>query len=245
VKIIILLLSFFPLSLRERVGVRVNNKSSPHPNPLPQGARGQRQTITITSMLISAFALTGCVGKILESKVDEPQLYVLHTGDISAATVAYPVQLGIALPAAAPGLDTNRIALLRNTNQLDYYFGARWGGTAPHVVQTFLIDTLQSQQGFRSVAAETARIDTDYLLELQLKDFQAEYASDQANPVVRITLGGNLISIKTRKLVTAVNARATVTASDNRLGAVVTAFQTAMQQVSSEVSTQLAAATAK
>ena len=189
--------------------------------------------------------LSGCVSEILESKVDEPQVYVLRTGNVSAATVAYPVQLGIALPAAAPGLDTNRIAVLRNSNLLDYYFGARWGGTAPQVVQAFLIDTLHAQQGFKSVAAEAARIDADYLLELQLKDFQAEYAGEDAAPVVKISLGGNLISIKTRKLVASVNSTATVTAADNRLGAVVTAFQTAMQQVSTEVSTQLAAAAAK
>lgn len=195
--------------------------------------------------MLAALLLSGCVSEILESKVDEPQVYVLRTGNVSAATVAYPVQLGIALPAAAPGLDTNRIAVLRNSNLLDYYFGARWGGTAPQVVQAFLIDTLHAQQGFKSVAAEAARIDADYLLELQLKDFQAEYAGEDAAPVVRISLGGNLISIKTRKLVASVNSTATVTAVDNRLGAVVTAFQTAMQQVSTEVSTQLAAAAAK
>lgn len=196
-------------------------------------------------MLLTALALTGCVSEILESKVAEPQVYVLRSGNVSTATVAYPVQLGVALPVAAPGLDTNRIAVLRNGNQLDYYFGARWGGTAPQVVQTFLIDTLQAQQGFKSIAAEAARIDADYLLELQLKDFQAEYGGSNTMPTVKITLSGNLISIKTRKLVAAVNASTSVAAADNRLGAVVTAFQTAMQRASDDLSTQLAAAAAE
>jgi cholesterol transport system auxiliary component len=204
-----------------------------------------RTGLSIAGMFFATLALTGCVSEILESKVEEPQVYVLRSGDTSTATVAYPAQLGIALPVAAPGLDTNRIAVLRNNNQLDYYFGARWGGTAPQVVQTFLIDTLQAQQGFKSIAAETARIDADYLLELQLKDFQAEYGGGNTTPTVKITLSGNLISIKTRKLVAAVNASTSVAAADNRLGAVVMAFQTAMQKASAEIGTQLAAAAAK
>ncbi len=204
-----------------------------------------RTGLNIAGMLFAGLALTGCVSDILESKVEEPQVYVLRTGEVATANVAYPLQLGIALPVAAPGLDTNRIAVLRNNNQLDYYFGARWGVTAPQLVQSFLIDTLQSQRGFKSVAAETARIDAEYLLELQLKDFQAEYATENADPSVRITLGGNLISIKTRKLVAPVAATTTVRATDNRLSAVVTAFETAMRQASAEVSTQLAAAAAK
>ncbi len=220
-----ILFGYFPLSLRERGLIRASS--------------------SVVAMLLASVALTGCASNILESKVDEPQVYVLRTGNVGTATVAYPIQLGIALPAAAPGLDTNRIALLRNNNQLDYYFGARWGGTAPQVVQTFLIDTMQAQQGFKSIATESARIDAEYLLELQLKDFQAEYTGEDTPPVVKITLGGNLISIKTRKLVASVNSASSVTASDNRLGAVVTAFQTAMQQISAEISSQLAAAAAK
>lgn len=196
-------------------------------------------------ILFATLAAAGCsVSEILESKVAEPQVYVLRAANVATATVAYPVQLGIATPAAAPGLDTNRIAVLRNNNQLDYYFGARWGGTAPQLVQTFLIDTLQAQQGFKSVAAENARIDAEYLLELQLKDFQAEYANATADPVVKITLSGNLISINTRKLVGSVNATAS-TKADNSLGAVVRAFESALRQVSSEVGTQLAAVASK
>ncbi|MGC3981423.1 MAG: ABC-type transport auxiliary lipoprotein family protein [Steroidobacteraceae bacterium] len=199
-----------------------------------------------TSLLgLTAIALTGCVGDILQSKVDEPQTYVLRVSDAGAAKVAYPLQLSIALPSAAPGLDTNRIAVLRNDNQLDYYFGARWGGTAPQVAQSFLISLLQNQQGFKSVVAESVRIDADYLLEVQLKDFQAEYTGNKTNPTAHVTLTGTLINIKTRKQVTSANASASVAAKDNRLSEVVTAFQSAMQQASLGLSEQVSAAVGK
>jgi cholesterol transport system auxiliary component len=197
------------------------------------------------SLWIVGALLTGCVGDILQSKVQEPQTYVLHTGDAGSAQIAYPLQLSIALPSAAPGLDTTRIAVLRNNNQLDYYFGARWGSTAPQVVQSFLVSLLYNQQGYKGVAAEGARIDADYLLELELRDFQAEYTSENSNPVVRVQLIGALINIKSRKAVATVKGAASVTAHDNKLSAVVAAFQSATQQAGVALSEQLTASLAK
>ena len=191
-------------------------------------------------LLVMSFALCGCVGDILESKVVEPQVYVLHTTDTAIAKVAYPVQLNVGLPQAAPGLDSTRIAVLRNGNELDYYFGARWGGTAPQVVQAFVVELLQSQQGYKGVASEGARVDADYLLALELRDFQAEYASDKANPIVHVTVVGTLINIKSRKVLATVTASSQSPAKDNRLSAVVGAFQSATQQASVSLSEQLA-----
>lgn len=189
--------------------------------------------------LLPALALCGCVGDLLQSKVTEPLTYVLQVSDAGTAKVAYPAQLSIAMPQATPGLDSARIAVLRNGNQLDYYHGARWGGTAPQVVQSFLIALLQSQQGFKGVVAENVRVDGDYLLELQLRDFQAEYAGETTNPVTRVTLLGTLINIKSRKSVATLTSTASVAAKDNRLSAVVTAFQLATQQACLSLSEQL------
>lgn len=200
-----------------------------------------KQLTRLFAAALITFAVTGCVGKILQSKSDEPQTYVLQVNDVGTAKVAYPLQLDVALPKASPGLDTNRIAVLRNTNQLDYYFGARWGGTAPQVVQAFLVSLLQSQQGFKGVTAEGARVDAEYLLDVELKDFQATYASADAKPIVKVTLVGTLIQVKSRQAVAALNSTASVPANDNRLGAVVTAFQTATRQASLNLSEQLTA----
>ena len=46
--------------------------------------------------------------------------------------------LSIGRPDFAPGLDTDRIAVLKG-RQLDYYRGARWGGRTVEVVQTLLV----------------------------------------------------------------------------------------------------------
>jgi len=201
-----------------------------------------RNAIRLTGILLLVTLISGCgTADLLKSKVAEPQVYVLKPTDAGVAQVAFDHQLAIASPTALPGLDTDRIAVLRDGNHLDYYFGARWGGSAPQVTQAFIVALLQSQQGFRNVVAESARVDADYLLEISIVDFQAEYAGSVA-PVVRITLVANLISIKQRKSSPAIRVTANVNAKDNNLGAVVSAFQSALQQVSANMSQQVVAA---
>lgn len=193
----------------------------------------------LLALMCIGMSVSGCVDNILKSKVDEPSVYVLHTGTVATANVAYPVSLSVALPTATPGLDVNRIAVLKNHNQLDYFFGARWGGSAPQVMQSFLVSYLQAQQGLKSVNTDGLPVSSDYLLALELRDFQAEYASDTGAPTVRVTLSGSLIRISSRAAVTNLQASATVAAKDNRLSDVVTAFETAAEQASGEISAQM------
>ncbi len=198
-----------------------------------------RNSIKYFALIATAAALAACgAGDILQSKVPEPQVYVFKPTAAGAAQVAYNFQLAVALPTATPGLDTDRIAVLRDGNHLDYYYGARWGGAAPQVTQAFVVSLLQSQQGFRNVVAEDTRIDADYLLEISLQDFQAEYVGNAA-PTVRVTLIANLINIKERQSSPLIRSTAAVVAKDNHLAAVVTAFQSALQQTTTNLSEQL------
>lgn len=191
----------------------------------------------VTVLLITA-SLAACgTGDILQSKVDEPQVYVLKPAKVDMAQVAFNFELAVALPTASPGLDTDHIAVLRDGNHLDYYHGARWGGTTAQEVQSFLIASLQSQQGFRGVVAETGRVDADYLLEVFVEDFQAEMAASA--PTIRVSLTAHLINIRQRKSSPTIRATATAAATENRLGAVVVAFQSALQQVTTGLNDQM------
>lgn len=199
-----------------------------------------KKIMTLCAAFVLAVFISGCsTSDILESKVAEPQVYVLKPADAGTAQVAFKSQLAVALPTATPGLDTDRIAVLRDGNHLDYYYGARWGATAPAVIQAFMVSLLQSQQGFRNVVAEDARIDADYLLEITLTDFQAEYTGNNNAPVAHVTLTANLVNIKERTTSPLIRATAAVQATDNRLGAVVTAFQSALQQTTVSLSEQV------
>ena len=199
----------------------------------------------LSPVMLFGLTITGCTGNLLESKVEAPQVYVLRNTAAGAASTAWPVQLSIAISAVAPGLDTNRIAVLRNKNQLDYFYGARWGGTAPQVVQSFLVALLQSQQGYRNVVADPARVDADYILDVELRQFQAEYTGNSDSPVVQVELAATVFEVKSRNTVTTLHASASAPTKENRLSAVIAAFQLATQTASMDLSEQLGASFSK
>ena len=151
--------------------------------------------------------------------------------------------LSIGRPDLAPGLDTERIAVLKG-RQLDYYRGAQWGGRATEVVQTLLVDSFEDQQLFRSVTSEQSRVSSEYVLDVSVRDFQAEYASDNDAPTAHVTILGRLIRVTDRQLVETFAATAQSKAADNRLSAVAAAFETAAHKVVLELAQKTAAAIA-
>lgn len=194
---------------------------------------------------VLALAASGCTGSLLETKVPVPTVYVLAAAPASGeSSSGSNVDLAISEPTTAPGLDTDRIAILRETRHLDYYREAQWGAVLPRVAQALVVGSLQNQHYFRSVSTEQARVSANYFLDLEVRDFQAEYASESAPPTIRVTLVGSLIRIKDRKLVAVVPSTVTLSAAENRLSAVVEAFENAGRQAAIALGKQSAAAIA-
>jgi cholesterol transport system auxiliary component len=198
------------------------------------------QAATVAAM---GAALSACTGSLLETDAPPNVLYVIEPAPApTSATAELPVDLSIGRPDVAPGLDTNRIAVLKG-RQLDYYRAARWGGSTTEVVQTFLVDSLEDQRLFRSVTAEQARVAGDYVLDVEVRDFQAEYTGDGL-PVVRVKMLGRLIRVGDRELAATVAAEATAPATDNRMHAVAAAFESAARKVALELASQTVSAVA-
>lgn len=206
----------------------------------------QREPIrSFVIALLSAASLSACTSSLLDTELPPSVIYVIAPAPApsSPTTNTIPVDLSIGRPDAAPGLDTNRIAVLKG-RQLDYYRAARWGASTTEVVQTFLVDSLEDQRFFRSVTAEQARVAGDYVLDIEVRDFQAEYSNDNAAPSVRVKLVGRLIRIADRELVASLPAEAQTTASADRMHAVAAAFETSAQQAAIELAQKTAAAVA-
>jgi cholesterol transport system auxiliary component len=197
---------------------------------------------TALAAVVLSLACTGC-SSLLNSELPSSTAYVLAPAPAAAqpsASGAADVDLSIGRPDMAPGLDTQRIAVLKG-RALDYYRAARWGGSAVEVVQTLLVDSLEDQRLFRSVTADQARVAGDYMLDVEVRDFQAEYATESAAPSVHVTIVGRLIRVVDRQLVSTVSAEARSQASDNRLAPVVSAFETAAHEVALEIARRTAA----
>jgi cholesterol transport system auxiliary component len=191
-------------------------------------------------LIVAAFGCSAC-GSLLETDLPPSANYVLAPAPAAAdsGVARSHADLSIGRPDLSPGLDTERIAVLKG-RQLDYYRGAQWGGRANEVVQTMLVDSFEDQRLFRSVTAEQSRISSDYVLDVTVRDFQAEYTSDAA-PTAHVTILGRLVRVTDRQLVDTFAASAQNHASDNRMTAVAAAFEAAAQKVALELAQKTAA----
>lgn len=186
---------------------------------------------------------SGCTGSLFDSDLPVPANYVIASAPAGSLTGVPSTQadVSIARPDFAPGLDTDRIAVLKG-RQLDYYRGARWGSRSVEVVQSMLVSSLNDQGLFRSVTAEQARVASDYMLDVEVRNFESDYASGA--PEAHVMMIGRLIRIVDRKLVTTVTGEARVPATAERMAAVTQAFEAASQKVALELARQTAIAVA-
>jgi cholesterol transport system auxiliary component len=198
------------------------------------------QQAASAAALSVVLALTGCsTGSLFDSETPVPTNYVLASLPPAASattSAASAIDLAIARPDVAPGLDTRRIAVVRG-RQLDYYRGSEWGGSVTEIVQALLVSSLGDQKLFRTVTSEQTRVSSEYLLDVEVRDFQAEYAA-AGNPQIRVTMVGRLIRIADREIIASVSASALQPANDNRMGEVAAAFEAAAQQVALEIATK-------
>ena len=182
--------------------------------------------------------LAGCAS--FHSDQPPTQVYTLDpvfsASKLEAGSNAAALQ--VLRPRAAPGLDTERIALRRSAQRLDYYAASRWPAPLPEFLQSLAIDALRASGKFRAVQPDTSAFAADELLQIEIRRCQAEYASD-GPPVVRLQLLATLGRRSDRAVVASVGAESSVAATENRMEAVVAAFQSAVTAALTELVSQL------
>ncbi len=193
-------------------------------------------------LICALLALTGCSG-LLHSTAPAVQLYVLGAPQLvtvvfdadrpappgSAPLPAAPT-LRIDRPQAGPGLNTDRIALLRPGNRLDYYAGSRWSAPLTELVSDLERTVFRSDALLAAVADDRSSFNTDYLLQTSIDRFTAEYQDESGAPTIHVDLHGLLIRRADGSLVGSFAVSQSVMAKENRMSGVVTAFSQAAQQ---------------
>lgn len=185
------------------------------------------------AVALLATMLAGCGG--LRSDAEADRIYVLHPAAeaAEATTAPLPGMLMVPRPAVQPGLDTNRIALTRAGNELDYYALSRWSGSLPQVLEAFAVQSLQGAF-VTVVGAGRGAGAADHELLLTVRDFQAEYGAGGA-PQVHVALDCLLVATSPRRVLGSCNAEVREPAADNRMSAIVAAFERAAQQAMQQV----------
>ena len=196
-------------------------------------------------VLLGLTALSGC-GSLLETTIPAPQAYVLRLPARSAAATPAPTggSVRVQRPEAGPGLESDRIALLRSDQRFDFYAAARWAAPAPDIVASVLVDQLRGSGMFSAVFDDSAPYLPRFNLRCGLSRFESDYTPGGGAPTVQVALDCTFGRSRDRTLLGNFTARGSAKASDDKLGAVVAAFETATAAAVGELEKNIAEALA-
>jgi cholesterol transport system auxiliary component len=198
----------------------------------------RRPALSFAGAAAAALVMTtGCSG--LHSKEGAPQTYTLVSVATPAvvSTPAGAVTVQVLRPLAAPGLDTDGIALLRDTHRLDYYSASRWPAPLPDLLQALAVDALRAAGHFRAVQPDAAALLSDDVLQIEIRHCEVEYSGD--SPVVHVQLLATLGQRSDRAMLSSVSAESRKPAAANRMQSVVAAFQEAIDDALNQLAAQL------
>ena len=202
--------------------------------------------MTRLALLACAVAtLSGC-GSLLESTIPAPQAYVLRLPARTAPVATTPPAgtVRVQRPAAGPGLDSDRIALLRSDQRFDFFAATRWAGPAPDLMADAMVDQLRGSGLFTAVFDDASPYLPNYSLRCGLRRFEADYRAGGGPPTVEVALDCTFGRPRERALLATFTARGSARASEDRLGAVVAAFEAATVAALSELERQVIGALA-
>ena len=188
-------------------------------------------------------SLGGCGGLLRSSAAPEQSYYLnapaLPAGASAGAAGAPASSLRIARPLADPGLDTSHIMLLQSDHRMSFYSGARWPAPMPQMVGSLTVATLRASGHWAAVEDAASPFPSDYLLQITVRRFDADYsAGASAAPEVHVVLDCNIGRRDGRDVVGTFVVAGSATASANRLGEVVGAFEQATDAALSALTEQ-------
>ena len=143
---------------------------------------------------------------------------------------------------ADPGLATELITLVRSDRRMDRYAGSSWAGTLSDVVETLAIDTLRASGNWAAVHDAPSPFSSDYLLQIDIRRFEADYTGGGDAPKVYVTLDCSIARRVGRELLTSFVAEGVADAEANRMSPVVAAFEKAANLALASMAERSAAA---
>jgi cholesterol transport system auxiliary component len=188
---------------------------------------------------ISCVLLAACAGSLFKNKIPPPTMYLLSAGTKVPGADAAPgpgaVDLAVLRPRVRAGLDTDRIAALYADRRMDYFANVRWSGPLDEVVQDLAVQEIHSNPGLRNVSADVSVFASAYWLEIEIADFQAEYPASGGAPTVHVHLQARLGSSADRRVIARFEPNVYETAADNRMSAIVDAYNRAADKALAEI----------
>ncbi|MBB3063938.1 ABC-type transport auxiliary lipoprotein family protein [Limibacillus halophilus] len=194
---------------------------------LVQGTGGLALTLALP-------ILSGCAG-LVGPRGEPPQLYRLtpkstFRKDLPQVSWA----LLIDRPTSGAGIDVPRIALMRSPVTLEYYAKAAWTDRATRMVQGLISESFENTNAIGAVGPEALGLRADFLLKTELREFQVEYF-DGGVPIAHVRINAKLVRALDRRILQGRLFGAKVAAAEDKIGAIIEAYDEALNQVLKEL----------
>jgi ABC-type uncharacterized transport system auxiliary subunit len=187
-------------------------------------------------------ALSGC-GGLFHSDARPDQVYYLRAtpapkDDGPNDTLA--TSLRFTRPSTAPGLDSPQIVLVQSGRRMSFYLASRWPASVSNMIETLAVEKLRGSGMWQSVADSASGFPSDYVMQVTIRRFEADYTEGGTVPDVHVVLDCIVGKREGREVIKDFLAEGSAKAAENRLSAVVAAFETATNTALDSMSTQTA-----
>ena len=165
---------------------------------------------------------------VLSAGEDPPKLYTLtpkNTFDASLRPATW--QIVVDPPTASAYLNTSRIAVAMTPTSADYFAQAAWTDRAPLMVQTLMVESLESSRRIVGVGRDAVSVRPHYVLQSELREFQAEYFHGQP-PLVHVRIVARLVRQSDRHIIASRGFERCVRAGADKVPVVVQGFDEAL-----------------
>jgi cholesterol transport system auxiliary component len=141
--------------------------------------------------------------------------------------------LRVDTPQAERLIDSSRIAVLPQGDEISVYKGARWSDTATKLLRNRWMDAFREDGRVSGLSSDDDSLQADYALTGDLRAFQSEYQGGQA--VVVIRMDARLVRINGLRIVATRRFEITQAAGGTTVPQVVTAFGQASDALASQL----------
>ncbi|HEX3603499.1 MAG TPA: ABC-type transport auxiliary lipoprotein family protein [Steroidobacteraceae bacterium] len=190
-------------------------------------------------LVLLSLALASCAGSLFKNKAAPPTMYRLspaaNSSPADPASEGRPTDLAVLRPRVRTGLDTDRIAALYPDRRMDYFADVRWSGPLDAVLQELAVQEFHVNSSLRHVSADASVFASPYWLEIEVTDFQAEYSAAGGAPIVHVRLQARIGNAADRRVLARFEPDVHEAAADNRMSAIVDAYNRAADKALTEI----------
>lgn len=188
------------------------------------------------SILVITWLLSACSGLTQSDKPVATTWWLEPYAGTTQAVVADSVLPVVVTLTAVPGLDTKQILTLSRDAELKPFAGARWADDSPELLRSLITRSLQASGRF-DVRAYGGRGSNGCELQLELQEFFAELDSNGQTTGVSVALDGRFQCDSSGVIL--IDSRASVPVTGTNMSSIVSAFQSAIDQVLRDILEQM------